>query len=512
MLFNINNFIKHLYYDEDIVIPDNIISEVSDNFNFLEEFAKGKIIYGINTGFGPMSQHKIEPKDLNQLQYNLIRSHCTGSGIPIPQRYVKSAMICRLLSLCKAKSGIHPDAILLLRDMINNNIIPVVYSHGSVGASGDLVQLAHIALTMIGEGEVFYENKVMKTEDAFKKCKLKPIKVHIREGLSLINGTSVMTGIAVVNIIHARNLINLALYLSAMVNELVESFDDTFSQELNCSKLHYGQKHAAHMVSNILHDSKLLKKRDKSLYKKNNQKNEIISERVQEYYSLRCFPQVLGPIIDTIEYAEKVIINEANSSNDNPVVDTFTKTVYHGCNFHGDYISLEMDKVKICMTKLSMLIERQLNFLLNPKLNERFPAFLNLGKLGLNLGMQAMQFTATSTTAENQTLSFPNYVHSIPNNLDNQDIVSMGTNSALLAQRVINNTYEIMSIYVIAVLQAYRIVDKFDKMASATLNFYKEFDQIAPVFIEDTTKYDVIRIVTDYLKNQSLHKYLATIV
>jgi histidine ammonia-lyase len=165
-------------------------------------------------------------------------------------------------------------------------------------------------------------------------------------------------------------------------------------------------------------------------------------------------PQILGPIYETLENAEEVILSEANSSSDNPVVDINSKNIFHGGNFHGDYVSFEMDKIKIATTKLSMLIERHINYLMNNKLNEKFPPFLNLGKLGVNFGMQGVQFTATSTTAENQTLSFPMYIHSIPNNNDNQDIVSMGTNSALLAKRVIENSYQVLSIELLSLIQA----------------------------------------------------------
>ena len=172
----------------------------------------------------------------------------------------------------------------------------------------------------------------------------------------------------------------------------------------------------------------------------------MIADKVQEYYSIRCVPQILGPILDTIEYAEKVLVNEANSSSDNPVIDIENGNIFHGGNFHGDYISLEMDKLKIAVAKLSMLLERQINYLMNDKLNDKLPPFVNLGKLGVNFGMQGAQFTATSTVAENQTLSFPNYVHSISNNNDNQDIVSMGTNSAQFARKVIDNTYQVLSI------------------------------------------------------------------
>ena len=242
-----------------------------------------------------------------------------------------------------------------------------------------------------------------------------------------------MTGTGMVNLIHAKNLINWSLVAATMINEIVRSFDDYFSQELNQVKLHHGQNRIAELERKILHDSRLIRKREDHFFNDKNQEKYVIADKVQEYYSIRCVPQILGPILDTVEYAEKVLLNEANSASDNPVIDFVHGNIFHGGNFHGDYISFEMDKLKIAITKLSMLIERQINYLMNDRLNSKLPPFVNLGKLGVNFGMQGAQFTATSTVAENQSLSFPNYVHSISNNNDNQDIVSMGTNSAQFA-------------------------------------------------------------------------------
>ena len=246
--------------------------------------------------------------------------------------------------------------------------------------------------------------------------------------------------------------------------------------------------------------SKLIKKRENEFYNGNGFQSRI-STRVQEYYSIRCVPQILGPIYDTIIAAENVFVDEANSVHDNPVINFKTGNVYHGGNFHGDYVSLESDKLKIAITKLSMVIERQLNFLMNDKLNKILPPFVNLGTLGLNLGMQGAQFTATSTTAENQTLSFPMYVHSIPNNNDNQDIVSMGTNSALITKKVINNAYQVMSIELIAILQAIDFLDVANKLSDKTKTIYDDLRQIVPRFVEDNPKYKDIENINNFIKN-----------
>jgi histidine ammonia-lyase len=490
---------QRILFDKDsITISEHTLKEVEKCFLFLKEFSVNKVIYGVNTGLGPMAQYRIDNEELINLQYNLIRSHAAGSGKPLQAMYVKAAMISRLKSLSLGYSGIHTDAVKLLSILINKDIIPYIPEHGGVGASGDLVQLSHLALVLLGEGEVMHEGTRKATAEVFKEHQIQPLKVHLREGLGLINGTSVMSGIGIVNTIYAKRLINWSVLASAMINEIVQSFDDHFSLELNSTKKHRGQQVIANAMRNTLVDSKLIEKRGDHLYN-GKIEEKIFKQKIQEYYSLRCVPQILGPVCDTIKNVESVLVDELNSVNDNPIVDINTKTVYHGGNFHGDYVSFEMDKLKIGITKLSMLAERQVNFLMNHKLNEILPPFVNLGTLGLNLGLQGTQFTATSTVAENQTLSNPMYIHSIPNNNDNQDIVSMGTNAALMAKKVIQNTFEVLAIEYLAIIQAIDYLSFENKLASTTKKAYFELRKIVPVFTEDTPRYTDLEKIKEYL-------------
>ncbi len=499
--FTLEDFYKILFLDKKLTLSDQALTKVDDNYKFLKHYAKDKIIYGVNTGFGPMAQYRVEEDSIAQLQYNLIRSHATGCGQPLTHLYTKASMFARLASLLQAYSGVHVEVVELLRDFINKDFNPFIPEHGSVGASGDLVQLAHLALNLIGEGEIFYKGELYDAKEVFKKEGLKPISMHMREGLALCNGTSVMTGIGIVNLLYAKNLVNWAIVASSMINEIVKSFDDHFSDELNQVKLHKGQLEVAKAMQKLIKGSKLVRKRAEYMY---NGKitGEIFKDRVQEYYSLRCVPQILGPVYDTILNTEKVLIDEVNSANDNPIVDMYNKNVYHGGNFHGDYVSFEMDKLKIAITKLTMLVERQLNFLFHDKINNILPPFGNLGKLGLNYGLQAAQFTATSTTAECQSLSFPNYVHSIPNNNDNQDVVSMGTNSALLAKKVIENSYQVLSIHFMAIAQAIDFLKIQNELSDYAKTTYSEIRSIFPVCIEDTPKYKDIRNLVEYFQNK----------
>jgi len=499
----LDDFRKILLDGNKIEIGNLAAERVETCYDFLKDFTKDKLIYGINTGFGPMAQYRIADEEQTQLQYNLIRSHCSGMGKPLEPIFTKSLMVARLNTLLKGNSGVHPSTVELLTELINKEIFPLVYEHGSVGASGDLVQLAHLALCLIGEGPVMFEGKKTTASEVMEDLNLEPLQVHIREGLALMNGTSAMTGVGVVNVIDAQNILMWSLLASAMIVELVESYDDHYSKELNETKQHKGQAWIASKMRYMLNDSKLVRKRHEHLYEKK-VTEDILQEKVQEYYSIRCVPQILGPIYDTIMKSQEVVIDEVNSVNDNPVIDAQRKNVYHGGNFHGDYISMEMDKLKMAITKLAMLSERQLNFLMNHKLNNKLPPFVNLGKLGFNLGMQGAQFVATSTVAECQTLSFPMSLHSIPCNNDNQDMVSMGTNSALLASKVIENTYQVLAVQFLTIIQAVECLGNQDRMSSYSQNIYRKLRELVPAFSQDTVMNEKTFLVRDYIKNNHL--------
>lgn len=491
-----------LFERKELHLSAEALDKVANCYTFLKDFSADKIIYGINTGFGPMAQYRIEDDSLKQLQYNIIRSHSTGAGNPLPPLYVKSAMIARLMTFLQGYSGVHTELVELLVHFINKDICPYIPEHGSVGASGDLVQLAHIALALIGEGEVFYKGEYRDTAEVLRENKLEPFTMRIREGLSVTNGTSVMTGIGLVNLIYAKQLLTWSVVASVMMNEIASSYDDFMSPVLNGVKQHEGQQKIAEAMRAWVAGSSSVRKRENELYCKHTEK--MFDHKVQPYYSLRCVPQVLGPVLDEMVNAEKVLINELNSACDNPIVDPETENVYHGGNFHGDYVSFEMDKLKIAVTKLTMLTERQLNYLFHDRINGILPPFVNLGVLGLNYGLQASQFTATSTTAECQTLSNPMYVHSIPNNNDNQDIVSMGTNSALMAKTVIENSYQVMAIHFMGIVQAVDCLQMQDKLSPRTRNIYDEIRVFFPVFKEDTPKYKEIATLVDWLKNKNI--------
>ena len=498
--FSLEGVDRIVFGGEQFAIDYATMKAIGECHDFLKDFAVNKIIYGINTGFGPMAQWRVDDEFLSDLQYNIIRSHSTGAGEPLDDIYVRASMIARLGSILQCRSGVHPEVAQLLVEFINRGICPFVPCHGSVGASGDLVQLAHIALTLIGEGKVHYKGEWRPTADVLKENGLKPIGIHIREGLSITNGTSVMTGIACVNQHYAVRLLDLSILASVWMNEIASSYNDLMAEPLNECRRHIGQIEVARRMRELSADSRLLLNREHELYNDGHINDTTFGHKVQPYYSLRCTPQIMGPILETLQQSGRIIEEELRSASDNPIVDPVTRNVYHGGNFHGDYISLEEDKVKIATVRMAMTAERQLNYLFHDRINGILPPFLNMGTLGLNYGMQACQFTATSTTAECQTLAMPNYVHSIPNNNDNQDIVSMGTNTALLCKTVIDNTYQVMSILFIALAQATDCLKISDKLSSATRREYEAVRQIIPLFIEDNPFYEQIAEVEKYLR------------
>lgn len=475
---------------------------VSECHEFLKAFARDKVIYGINTGFGPMAQWRIDDSRLEELQYNIIRSHSTGAGRPLPGICVRAAMLARLMTFMQAHSGVHAEVCDLLVEFLNRDICPVIPEHGSVGASGDLVQLAHLALALIGEGEVFHGGVRRATAEVMAEEGLRPLGMHLREGLAVTNGTAVMTGIGLVNLVLAKRLFGHAVKASVVMNEIASSYDDFMSEVLNGLKLHAGQRRVAAMMREAAEGSRSLRSRERELYSRRSEE-EVFEHKVQPYYSLRCIPQILGPVLDELENAEKVLLDELNSVDDNPVVDPQSGTVLHGGNFHGDYVSFEMDKLKIAVTKMTMLAERQMNYLFHDRINGILPPFVNMGVPGLNYGLQASQFTATSTTAESQTLSNPMYVHSIPNNNDNQDIVSMGTNSALICRHVIENGYQVMSIHMMALVQAVDCLGAAGRLSPVTRGVYDAVRAEVPAFVEDRPKYEEIERIGAMLKGEN---------
>lgn len=487
-----------------VSISDTVLGRAKKSEDFLHREINNKILYGINTGFGPMASHILAKGQLEELQINLIRSHAVGMGKPIDNEYVLAAMIVRLNTLVKGFSGVSPELLKLLASFINKRIIPVVPEHGAVGTSGDLVQLAHIALALTGGGQVFHEGTIQNTSTVLKKLMITPHSLKPKEGLALINGTSVMSGIGAILIKDVERLIGLAMRNGALSLELVHAFDDSISERLNSLRPHHGQTAVAKNLRNLLKTSKSLKKRSvlKNMLNGTEDVREM-PEAIQEIYSLRCIPQILGPIVDQLAKSKTDIETEINSVTDNPIIDAEQEKFLHGGNFHGDQIASTLDFLKIAVVKMTILSERRINFFLNHSVNKIFPPFLNLKKPGLTLGLQGLQFVATSTAAQNQSLAFPHHIHSIPTNSDNQDVVSMGTDAALLATKVVENAYIVLTIEALTLAQAVDFKNNKDLLSEESLKLFSKIRTISPVIIEDREMKTELQGVLDLLRNDS---------
>jgi histidine ammonia-lyase len=426
---------------------------------FLEgEVAAKRVIYGVNTSFGPMCNKIISDNEIEALQVNLIRSHAAGLGEPIKDYIALAMLAVRLNTLAKGYSGVRLELLDFMVELINRRVAPYVPECGSVGASGDLIHLAHLALAIIGEGRVFYQGESREAAELYPELGLSPMRLSFKEGIALMNGTSAMTALAAFALFGAKKLLNIACVTGAFALEIFGGIDDAFDEDLHRVKPHPGQLATAETIRNLYRGSNnITLRRDMHERIRREQTEGLVFEtsiNVQDVYSIRCTPQVLAPVAEAVELATRTVETEANSSNDNPIIIPEQKKVIHGGNFHGQSIGFVMDMLCMAVSTLCNLSERRLNKLLDKNLNEGLPEFLIPGTLGLTMGFMGAQYLATSTTAENRQLAAPVSTHSISCNASNQDVVSMGTVAARKAFRAVSNAKHVVTLEVLAQLQA----------------------------------------------------------
>jgi histidine ammonia-lyase len=426
---------------------------------FLEqEVAAGRIIYGVNTSFGPMCNKIISAGEIEALQVNLIRSHAAGLGDPI--KYYIAAAVCavRLNTLVKGYSGVRVEVLELMRDMINGRIAPYIPESGSVGASGDLVHLAHVALAVIGEGKAYLRGKLTTASKALSACGLRPARLSFKEGLAIMNGTSAMTALGAFALFGAKKLARIACVNAAFAMEIFGGIDDAFDEDLHRVKPHPGQTEAANTIRRLFNGSRNITLRS-TMHERIRRQGTggpvyETSVNVQDVYSIRCTPQILAPVNEAIAYATRVIETEANSTNDNPIVIPDKKKIIHGGNFHGQSVAFALDMLCVAISELCTLSERRINKLLDKNLNEGLPEHLIPGTVGLTMGFMGAQYLATSSTAESRQLANPVSTLSISCNESNQDVVSMGTVAARKAFKSVSVAKHVLTLEVLADLQA----------------------------------------------------------
>lgn len=416
-----------------------------------------KVVYGLTTGFGFLGNVSIDKNQTTNLQSNLIRSHSAGVGNPLSEEIVRAAILLRINTFAKGFSGIRLSTVEKLIELLNKNIYPYVPEKGSVGASGDLVPLSHIALVLIGEGEVFLNGKRFETKDVLSKLNFEPVSLTSKEGLALNNGTPVLTAIAALSLFDAKKLIKNAQIAAAATMEALRARTSPFNPKLHLARPHDGQIKCAENIKRLIAGSNLM---------------DSNTKKVQDAYSIRCFPQVMGASIDAINYVEKILLTEMNSATDNPLI--FEEGAVSGGNFHGQPIALAMDFFAIAVAEIADISERRVARIVDPNLNDNLPAFL-VNSSGLNSGFMIPQYTAAALVSENKVLAHPASVDSIPTCANQEDHVSMGSIASRKALSVLNNTYSVIAIELYNAIQALDFREnKPGKAISAVKNLVRE--------------------------------------
>ena len=406
--------------------------------------ASDTVSYGITTGVGKLSDVRIAHEQIHELQINLLRSHAVGVGPPLSVPETRAMMLLRANSLSKGYSGVRPAVIDTLCEMLSRGVTPIVPSQGSVGASGDLAPLAHLALVLIGEGEGAAENGEKITgAEAMKRAEIKPLVLEAKEAVSLINGTQAMLGVGILALLAAETLVDSADVISSLTLDALRGTDVAFDERIHKVRPHRGQGVSAANLRKLLEGSEI-------------RRSHIACRRVQDAYSLRCIPQVHGAVRDTLAHCRQVMEIEANSAVDNPLVfarEDGKGDVLSGGNFHGEPLAFVLDFLAIGLSALAGISERRIERLVNPDLSEGLPAFLAPGA-GLNSGFMMAQVTAAALVSENKVLAHPASVDSITTSGNKEDYVSMGMTAALKLRRTVENTRSVLAIEAMAAAQA----------------------------------------------------------
>jgi len=472
--------------EEPVALTDTACKAVHRSRKTLETLAEDptRLIYGVNTGFGRLVSERISTAEIEQLQENLILSHSAGVGPLLPQEVVRAAMLLRINSLAKGFSGVRLTLLNTLVEMLNNKVHPCVPSRGSLGASGDLTPLAHIAAVMLGKGKAIYNGEHLSGQAAMEKAGIEPIRLASKEGLALINGTPVMCALLCLAVADSRHLVESSDAVSALSVFVLNGKASAFAEDIQNVRPHPGQVSSAKNLRKLLADV-----------------TAGSQEGVQDAYSLRCIPQVHGAVRTALEHAAGVLEVEINAATDNPLVFPDKNEVLSGGNFHGEPIALVADYLKLAMAELGNISERRINRLLHPDLNGDLPPFL-VQDAGLNSGYMIAHYTAASLASENKVLAHPSSVDSIPVSGDQEDHVSMGMNAALHLREVVENVGIILAIELLCACQAKEYVDR--PLPEALVDLYNAVREQIPALKKDEEVYEHIETAARLIWAKSL--------
>ncbi|MBT2815016.1 histidine ammonia-lyase [Staphylococcus coagulans] len=473
---------------DQIEISEEARERVKRSRAIVERIIENKeTVYGITTGFGLFSDVLIDQQKYNELQVNLIRSHACGVGQPFAQRVALVMMVLRLNTLLKGHSGVTTDLVDQLVFFINNRIIPVIPQQGSLGASGDLAPLSHLALALIGEGKVEYQGEVLDSSDVLKRLDRDPLALQAKEGLALINGTQAMTAQGVITFIETESLAYQAEWVAALTHQALNGITDAYHEAVHRARNFEEQVAVAGRMLDWLEGSQLTTRQ-----------GEI---RVQDPYTLRCIPQIHGASFQVFNYVREKLEFEMNAANDNPLIfDENDETlVISGGNFHGQPVAFALDFLKIGTSELGNVSERRLERLVNPQLNGGLPPFLS-PEPGLQSGAMIMQYAAASLVSENKTLAHPASVDSIPSSANQEDHVSMGTIASRHGYQILENVRRVIAIEAIIALQAVELKN-VSQLSPKTYEKFTALRKIVPSIKEDRQFHRDIENVANYLQN-----------
>ena len=400
--------------------------------------AAGEEVYGVNTGFGQLASVRISDDELVRLQENLVRSHSVGVGEDLDDDIVRLIMLMKVIALAEGFSGVRPELVNALCALINHNVYPRIPSKGSVGASGDLAPLAHMASVLIGTGEARVEGKLVPASEALAHAGVEPVRLAPKEGLALLNGTQVSTALALAAVFRSENVLAASLVAGAMSADAVKGSDTPFDRRIQSARGHGGQIAVAGVLRQLMADSEI-------------RASHIACDHVQDPYSIRCQPQVVGACLDVLRHVCGVLETEANAVTDNPLVFTDSKSVLSGGNFHAEPVALAADYLALAIAEIGALSERRIALLVDEHLSG-LPAFL-VEEGGLNSGFMMAQVTAAALASENKSLAHPASVDSIPTSANQEDHVSMATFAARRLHTMLGNTADIVAIELLAAAQ-----------------------------------------------------------
>jgi histidine ammonia-lyase len=485
-----------VYSSTEIALSAKAKTKIENSRNYLNQKLKSKeSIYGVNTGFGALSSVRIKNSEIEELQKNLIRSHCVGVGVPFSIPETRAIMLLRANALSKGHSAIRIQVVEKILEYLNNDVIAVIPSQGSVGASGDLAPLSHLALALMGEGSVWENGKKTPTANVLKKKKIKPLTLQAKEGLSLINGCQVMTAVGMLATKRAKNFLLLLDLAGAMSLEALRGSRKAFDPLIAATRPHPGEAKTARNLLNLMGKKSGI-----------SQSHEDCN-KVQDAYSLRCMPQVHGAAKDALNYVINTLEIEANSSTDNPLVFAGKDKILSCGNFHGEPVAFAMDFAAIAISAAANISECRIEKLINPAMSE-LPAFLAPNS-GLNSGHMIVQVAAASLVSENKILSHPASVDSIPTSADKEDHVSMGTIAARKFHQIVQNAENILAMEFLSATQALDLLKPLTPSASV-LRAYECIRQHVPFAATDRVFSDDIEVIKNLIISGELLKSVET--